>query len=224
MRKMSYIFFIMLVAASLMSGCAKETLPAAEANPPSTPAMTQPLEQALKLSDEELVNNYCAGIDLALADNLLFSQAKDIPSETLYTFFCYITSPSEGSVNIQEQWYNKTDDKYHVPIADIEAVLDRYFDGYHFDPAQLIPYFAEASPPQHDVYQPQTKEIVIGGLGGFGGERFPKLAAKEHLSDDTLKLTVDYYDDQYTEVFYTKAYTIRFTEEGYQYLSIQKVE
>lgn len=221
MRKMSYVFFIMLVAASLMSGCAKEALPAAEANLPSAPAMTQPLEQALKLSDEELVNKYCAGIDLVLKD-LLFSQAKDIPTEDLYTFFCYITNPRKE--NIQEQWYNQAEDNFHVPIADIEAVLDRYFVGCHFDPAQLIPYFAEASPPQRDVYRPETKEIVVGGLGGFGGGRFPKLAAKEQLSDDTLKLTVDYYDDQYTEVFYTKAYTIRFTEEGYQYLSIQKVE
>ncbi|MEM5818241.1 MAG: hypothetical protein AAGU16_10310 [Desulfitobacterium hafniense] len=223
MRKISYALFIMLVAASLMSGCAKEALPSAEANLPSTPAMTQPLEQALKLSDEELANKYCSTIDLVLKD-LLFSQAKDIPTETLYTFFCYITGSGGYSENIQQQWYNQAEDNFHVPIADIEAVLDRYFDGCHFDPAQLIPYFAEASPPQRDVYRPETKEIVVGGLGGFGGGRFPKLAAKEQLSDDTLKLTVDYYDDQYTEVFYTKAYTIRFTEEGYQYLSIQKVE
>ncbi|AFM02429.1 hypothetical protein Desde_4168 [Desulfitobacterium dehalogenans ATCC 51507] len=212
MRKVSYLFLIMLVTASLLSGCAKEDLPVSEANIPSAPAMAQPLAQALKLSDEELVYEYCSGIDLALADNLLFTQAKDIPTETLYIFFCYITSPSEGSENIQEQWHNKTDDKYHVPIADIENVLNRYFDGYHFDPAQI------------DGYQPQTKEIVIGGLGGFGGGRFPKLVSKEQLSDDTLKLTVDYYDFDYTEVFYTKVYTIRFTEEGSQYLSIQKAE
>ena len=210
MRKVSYLFFIMLVAASLMSGCAKEALPAAEANLPGAPTMAQPLEQALKLSDEELANKYCSTIDLVLKD-LLFSQAKDIPTETLYTFFCYITGSGGYSENIQQQWYNQAEDNFHVPIAGIEAVLDRYFDGYHFDPTKL------------DGYQPETKEIVIGGLGGFGGGRFPKLAAKEQLSDDTLKLTVDYYDDQYTEVFYTKAYTIRFTEEGYQYLSIKMV-
>lgn len=42
------------------------------------------------------------------------------------------------------------------------------------------------------------------------------------LNNDTLKLTVDYYDDQYKIVFYTKCYTIRFTANGYQYLSIIK--
>lgn len=212
MGKISYFIFIMLVAASLMSGCTKEASPVSKADPPSAPAMTQPLAQALELSDEELADNYCSGIDLALGDDLLFVQAKDIPTETLYIFFCYITSPSEGSETIQEQWYNKADDKYHVPVADIEDVLNRHFDDYHFDPAQIR------------GYRPETKEIVVGGLGGFGGGRFPKLVAKEQLSDDTLKLTVDYYDDQYTKVYYSKKYTIHFTEEGPQYLSIQKVE
>lgn len=87
MRKVSYIFFIMLVTAGLLSGCARKDSPDPEANLTSAPAMTQSLKQALKLSDAELVEKYCSGIDLVLADNLLFAQAKDIPAETLYIFF-----------------------------------------------------------------------------------------------------------------------------------------
>lgn len=56
-------------------------------------------------------------------------------------------------------------------MADVEEVLNRYFDGINFELAQI------------NGYQAQTKEIVIGG------GRFPKLAEKEQLNNDTLKLT-----------------------------------
>jgi hypothetical protein len=96
-------------------------------------------------------------------------------------------------------------------VADIKEILNRYFDGCNFDPVQVY------------GYQEQTDEIVIGGLSGFGGGRFPKLVKKEQLNDNALKLTVDYYDDQYKTVYYTKVYTIHFTSNGYQYLSIIKI-
>ncbi len=211
MKKAVYLFLLVLITGSLLSGCNKKSTPSANDVPP--PASVPGLEQALKLPDEELLDRYCSGIDLCLGDDLLFAYAKDIPSETLFTFFCYMTSNQYVyERNYQDKkWYSKTDDKYHVPVADIEEVLNRYFDGHNFDPAQI------------DGYQPQAQEIVAGGLSGFGGGRFPKLVAKEQLNSDTLKLTVDYCDPEYENVFYTKAYTLRFTAEGYQYLSIKKV-
>jgi hypothetical protein len=212
MKKIAYGLLLLLISAILLSGCSSQSLPSGNGSPAPAPAGVQGLEQALKLPDEELVDKYCSGLDLCLGDSLLFAEAKDISSETLFTFFCYITSSPEYEENYQDKkWYNKADNNYRVPVADIEEILNRYFDGYNFDPAQI------------DGYQPQTKEIVSGGLGGFGGGRFPQLAQKEQLKNDTLRLTVDYYDDAYKTVFYTKIYTIGFTADGYQYLSIKKV-
>ncbi len=209
MKKVVCFLLLLLVTAGLLSGCGGKSTPGGNGSP--APAGVQGLEQALALPDEKLVNKYCSDVDLCLGDSLLFASAQDISSETLFTFFCYITGSREYGENYQDKWYNKAENKYRVPASDIEAVLNRYFDGIHFDPAQI------------NGYQAQTKEIVTGGLGGFGGARFPKLVQKEQLNNDTLKLMVDYCDDAYKTVLYTKAYTIRFTADGYQYLSIEKV-
>ncbi|NBJ15223.1 MAG: hypothetical protein FNP40_06560 [Dehalobacter sp. 4CP] len=207
MKKVVYVSILLLIFACLLSGCGNKTIPSVNVSPAS--AGNKGLEQALKLADDKLVAEYCSTLDLCLGDNLLFSDAKTISSQTLFTFFCYITN-SYGS-DYQDKWYIKADNNYRVPVADIKEILNQYFDGCNFDPVQVYGYNA------------QTNEIIIGGLSGFGGGRFPKLVKKEQLNNDKLKLTVDYYDDQYKTVFYTKVYTIRFTANGYQYLSINKV-
>ncbi|HHY27014.1 MAG TPA: hypothetical protein GX523_09795 [Desulfitobacterium dehalogenans] len=205
--KRFFCVLILLVIAGLLSGCNNKSLPSVSVSPAA--AGNKGLEQALDLPDDEIVNEYCSTLDLCLGDDLLFTDAKTIPSQTLFTFFCYITN-SYGS-DYQNKWYIKADNNYRVPVADIKEILNRYFDGCNFDPVQI------------DGYLEQTNEIVIGGLSGFGGGRFPTLVKKEQLNNDTLKLKVDYYDDQYKTVFYTKVYTIRFTANGYQYLSIIKI-
>lgn len=218
MKRAYYVFFLLLlITTGLLSGCNSSKNTAPDINRSVLPASTQALEQALKLPDDKLADNYCGGLDLCLGDSLLFTDAKDIPSQTLFTFFCYITSVQNeyggeyGPDYQDKKWYRKADDKYHVPAADIEEVLNRYFEGINFNPTQI------------DYYQAQTKEVVTGGLGGFGGVRFPKVTEKERINNDTLKLTIDYCDDQYQTVFYRKVYTIRFTADTYHYLSIVKV-
>jgi len=210
MTKLFYMVLLILITAGLVLGCSSKNITSVDNFKSS--AVVDPLEQALRLQEDELlVDKLCAGVDLCLGDSLLFDDGKDISSKTLFTFFCYITSSQEYGQDYQNKWENKADNNYRVPVADIKEILNRYFDGINFDPTQI------------DGYQAKTEEIVIGGLGGFGGGRFPKLVKKERQNNDTLKLTVDYYDDQYKTVFYTKAYTIRFTANGYQYLSIKKV-
>jgi len=209
MKNAFHIFLITLTIAGLLLGCSSKNITSVDNSKPSV--LVEPLEQALKLPDDKLVDKFCAGVDLCLGDSLLFDNGKDISSETLFTFFCYITSSQEYGQDYQNKWENKDNNNYRVPVADIKEILNRYFDGINFDSTQI------------NGYQAQTEEIVIGGLGGFGGGRFPELIKKEQLNNDTLKLTVDYYDDQYKTVFYTKAYTIRFTANGYQYLAIKKV-
>jgi len=162
MKKVAHVFLLLLIMTGLLSGCGSKSTPGGNGSP--APAGAQELEQALQLQDDELVIKYCSNLDLCLGDDLLFDKAKDISSETLFTFFCYITN-SYGP-DYQEKWYNKTDDKYHVPVADLEEILNSYFDGINLVPAQI------------NGYQAKTDEIVTGGLSGFGGDRFPKLSEK----------------------------------------------
>ncbi|MCB8818082.1 hypothetical protein [Desulfosporosinus shakirovi] len=108
------------------------------------------------------------------------------------------------------KWYNKADNNFHVPVSEITDILNKYFNGINSDATKI------------NGYNAKTKEIVTG-LQGFGGERFPKLSKKETISDNTLRVTADFYDDTYKNVNYTKVYTICFTASGYQYLSIVKI-
>lgn len=119
--------------------------------------------------------------------------ALSISRKYLKSFFCYITGVRKeyggeyGTDYQDKKWYRKADDKYHVPVADIEEVLNRYFEGINFNPAQI------------DYYQAQTKEVVIGGIGGFGGGRFPKVAEKELIDKEDeneksiLRLVIIFY-------------------------------
>ena len=217
-KRSTWAVALTLVLALLLAGCgttlgvANTTeLPdsaATSTNIPNTSAVIEPLTLALKLPDDQLVNKYCSSIDLVLGDDLLFDQAKDIPSQTLFLFFCYITD-SYGP-NYQERWFDKSDQKFHVPVADLQEVLNQYFDGINLVPHQI------------GGYQEKANEVVMDTLNGFGGGRFPKLVKKEVINHNTLILTVDYYNDSYTKINYTKTYTIRFTDDGYRYLSIKK--
>lgn len=92
-----------------------------------------------------------------------------------------------------------------MPVPDLQEVLNQYFDGINLVPSQI------------GGYKEKTNEIVRSGLSGFGGERFPKIVKKETVNNNTLILTVDYCDDAYKKVNYTKTYTIRFRDDGYEY-------
>lgn len=169
------------------------------------------IDQILKYSDDTLLNKYVTGVDLCLCDQLLFTDAKDIPSKTLFAFFEYITSSNEYPEDYQERWYNKNDNDYVVPVSDVTAIVDKYFDSVQFDARKL-----------DSMYDSKTDQITVLSLSGFGGERFPRLIQKKRLDYNTLKLTVGFYDDSYTEVQYIKVFTIRFDAQGYQYIKISK--
>lgn len=171
------------------------------------------MQKALAMSDGQLADDL-AGLDLCLCDNLLFTDAKQIPSETLYTFFNYVVSGSDiYPKNYADKWFDKSKNVYVIPAAEVEKVIGAYFEDAKFEPAKL---------PKVYGYDPQRQVFVNEMIGGFGGGRFPKIAQKQIVSPDTLKITVDYFDQNYKTVEYTKVYTIRYSNTGYKYLSIVK--
>ena len=138
-----------------------------------------------------------------------FANSKNISSETLFVFFSYITSSNEYPKNYCLRWYNSKEKKFHIPVTDIIKVLNKYFDGINFNPAEI------------EGYNNKTKTIDRI-IDGFGGARFPKLSKKEVVSNNTLKITIDYYDPDYKKISYTNIYIIRYTDDEYKYLSIAR--
>jgi len=168
-------------------------------------AMPAAMRKALRMSNSQWEDKL-GDLDLCVGD-LVFTDSKKISSDTLFTFFSYITQSSEYPKNYINRWYSKKDKKYHVPVSDILKVLNKYFNGANFNPAKIYGYNKE------------TKKIDCI-VDGFGGGRFPKLSGKTIVSNNTLRITIKYYDEFYKKVEFTKGYTIRYSNTGYKYLSI----
>lgn len=183
--------------------------------------MPKAMQKALKMSNQQWVQKL-AGLDCNVMDyskdlngsdhDFTFESSKNISSEMLFVFFSYVTG-CEGERyprNYSLKWYDEKDKKFHIPVSDIVAVLDTYFNGVNFDPTKI------------NGYNEKTNTID-GIIDGFGGANYPKFIKEEVLSNNALRITVRYYtSDDYKSVRYTKEYTIRYTDGGYKYLSIIK--
>lgn len=159
------------------------------------------------LSDTELIGRYIEGLDIAVGDDLLFTDPATIPSQTLLMFFCCVTDQNE-TVN-SSRWIDQEDGQFHIPLSEIETTVRQYLgDKARLDPTQITGYDAV------------KREVVTPIFAGFGGARFIKLTGKEIVAKDTFSLTAGFYDESYKTLLCTKVYTIRVTDTGYQYLSI----
>jgi hypothetical protein len=201
-----------VLSSSSQTESSSDIASAASASVESSSAITEShpkmMEDALNLSVKDTQTKY-EGIDICIG-NLVFDDAKKVPSETLFTFFCYITSASgEYPDGYITKWYNKKTQKYNVPVSDIDAVLNKYFDGVKFDATKIHGYNAKT-------------KAVESFIDGFGGGRFAKLVSRDIVSKDTLKIKVDFYDDQYKKVEFSKTYTIKYTDTTYKYQSIKE--
>jgi len=220
------ICLILLLAMALFSGCA-------ENNPSTTPNISSQenskssggsqaeltdnqtlvfMQDIQKLSDQELLDKYINGLDICLIgeNELIFENPDEISSETLYMFYLYTLNNGDDSKykEYERQWLKK-DNQFHIPIKDIKAVLDRYFEHYLLDPTKI------------HGYSTSEDAVVTPTISGFGGCRFTKVKDKE-FDHDKLTLLVDFYDESYQKVHYSKEYLIRFYETVYYLLSVIK--
>lgn len=169
------------------------------------------MQKILKMSDKEFSDMF-GDIDLCLGGNFLFENAKTLTADQLMTFYIYITQTDEFDKNYLGK-YNIRDNSYTIPISEIQSVIDRYFDGGEFDAGKLT---------IKNDYNASDGKVTVN-ITGCSGTRFPRVSIKEFLSDDTLKVSVDFYTDKsYNEISYTNIYTIRYSDTGYKYMSIIK--
>jgi len=218
------ICIILLLAITLLCGCTDkknsttipDNLKHESTNVPDN--STQPvessenqvpafMEEIKNLSDEELLYKYVNGLEIAL--ELIFEDPDEIPSDTLFMFFLYSLDTDNYYEEYEKLWYNEKDNKFHIPIKDIETQLDRYFEHYSLDPTKIYGYSASEN------------AVVINTITGFGGDVFTKVKDKK-FDYDKLTLVVDFYDSSFQNIIETKEYVFRFYETGYYLLSVTK--
>ncbi|MBM7866902.1 hypothetical protein GTO89_04645 [Heliobacterium gestii] len=169
--------------------------------------------------DTPFVSRYIEALDICLSGNneLIFTKSEGIPSEQLYIFAIYAIdqeffarhSPNE-STSSGDAFFDRKDRKYHIPVPTIHNVLDRYFEKTIFDPTKI------------DGYDPAKNEIVTKIFAGFGGARNIKVSKVEQISNDSIRITADFYNMDNSMVIYRKIYTMKHTANGWKYISITK--
>jgi hypothetical protein len=203
--------------SSVKTGSAQSTSAISSRSQNVSATMPESMKKALEMTDKQWADKL-GNLDLNVYDynkynqkdcDLTFFNSDAIPTETLFMFFCYMVQSNEYPKNYYLKWYDQKEKNFYIPVVDITNTLNRYFEHVSFDPNKI------------DAYDSKTKTINHF-IDGFGGANFPRFSKKEIISNDTLKVTISYYDPDYKEIQYSKVYTVRFTNDGYKYLSISK--
>lgn len=157
-------------------------------------------------------------LDLCLIGDyeLVFNDSSEINANCLWMFFQYINS-HENLYDIQE-FYDKESDLFYFPTDLIQKTVEKYFVNLpKIDFGQIYNVI-------YDLFNEEGDKIIAKDYGGFGGARLEKFIKKEKVNENVYKFTVDYYEsEEKIRVSYRKIYTIKINDQGYQYLSIEKI-
>ena len=201
---------ILLVGTSFTAVSCTKASPAAQTAQKTMGAMPKMMKRMLSMPKQKLADNF-SGLDLCLGESLYFTDSKNISSETLFTYFSYIVGQGDSFIyprDYDKRWFSQKDQQYHVPVADIVKVLNRYFVAVKFDPTKILGYNKKT-------------EKIDRLVDGFGGGRLPRMAAIKRISRDTLKITVNYMNmDDSKKIEYSVTYTVLYNDTGYKYRSI----
>jgi hypothetical protein len=173
-------------------------------------AMPKEMQVFSKSSDSQLIGK--------LENYVLFSNSKNLRNYNLLDLYLDIVNNSEYPKNYIDKWYNKQDKKYHIPVDEIKQVLVKYLDYVNFTPSD----FDTSSENGINEYDAKANQIVIY-INPSNEKRTCKVLQKEQLSDDTMKITILYDVTAYgDEDEYKIAFILKFSDNGFKYLSIVK--
>lgn len=183
----------------------------------NNPSSNQPVVYPDNQTDDEILAKYCVNLDLCLIGDyeLVFNDSSEISANCLWMFFQYITG-HENLYDIQK-YYNKENGLFYIPTDLIQKTVEKYFVN--------LPKidFGKIYNVIYDQFN-EEEQIITKDYGGFGGARFEKFIKKEKVNENVYKFTVDYYEsEEKIKVSYRKIYTIKIDDQGYQYISIEKI-
>ncbi|GMQ55708.1 hypothetical protein AN1V17_01000 [Vallitalea sediminicola] len=216
MKKLSILFVTMLIAVLLCSCSSKTDTSDSDLLEPDLDVNTpEYMKEIENMSDEDFLYNYIDGLDVCC--DLNFGDASEISSDDLFTFFLYSLFIDEASYEEYEnKWFDKELSMFVIPEEDITSQLDRYFKDYDFNISKVDKMAAK-------YYDESKKAIIISMIDGFGGARFTKIIDRS-IDGNVVSVTVEFYDENYKELFETKTYEIEFHDNGYYLLKIETKE
>lgn len=166
-----------------------------------TPILTPAENFVNSVTDDQLDSIIFKSVGI-VAPYRPFSAVEEITSSSLFNFFTGIDG--------MDQWYNKEEHVYYVPVKSITAVLDQYFDSYTFDPAIFGPDFDEEN------------NIIRVRAYGYDWNYESTVENKKAISDNLVQIDMgfieSYIKDQ-TEPTFRMRLTIKITDDGYKYIS-----
>ncbi|GMQ62466.1 hypothetical protein [Vallitalea maricola] len=216
MKKLSILVVTMLIAVLLCSCISKTDTSGSDLQEPNSDVNTpEYIKDIENMSDEDFLYNYINGLEVAC--NLNFGDASEISSDDLFTFFLYSLFIDEISYEeYNNKWFDNELNMFVIPEEDITSQLDRYFKGYDFDITKVEKLAAK-------YYDESKNAILISIIDGFGGERFTKIIDRS-MDGNVVSITVEFYDEDYKELFETKTYEIEFHDNEYYLLKIETIE
>jgi len=117
------------------------------------PTLTPAQRYLRDTPDADILAHFVKSVDIGTGANFAFSTPAEITSDDLYRF-AVIYGDFDGGM----AWYNREDQKFYIPLADITDCLDAYLTGYVFVPEEVM----------YVVYD-QENERFITEATGFGG-------------------------------------------------------
>ena len=139
---------------------------------------------------------------------------KDLTAENLVLFFEFAINRLYGAEHYQT-WYNADTKLYHIPVADIQEIVETYFG---FDCTeklkQLSAYDKSQTVLNDSLYDGEKNQIVLRHMGGFGGDGLFPVVAQVVKDGSTIGIVVDYYGYTYTSRILTRVYIV--TDENPQ--------
>jgi len=106
------------------------------------------------------------------------------------------------------EWYDQTTDQYVIPLMDLQAILDTYFENCRFDPDSLARYAS---------YDEANAVFTAKALGFSTGSAEYTLISAEELDIETVQVVME---DSVTGNLATA--TAKVTENGVRFLSCIK--
>lgn len=140
-----------------------------------------------------------------------FAAASELSSDDLYNFFLNVF---ESDISMPP-CFQESDQNYHIPVQTVTDTLDRYFEGYHFNPTQVTLL---------DAYNAQENAFIQADVVGFGlGPSWLEITKKEAISSDMVQLkAIDYNkadDPESNEISASYTLVLKITQDGYRYVS-----
>lgn len=135
-------------------------------------------------SRENVASHFVTATYISTDGILGFSQVSEISTNELFRFAVLVNS--SGGI----QWYDQQLNAYFIPVDDICNLLDKYFEGYVFNPSELTMYAS------YDADQDAFLSDALGFGTGSANFSLINIVAIDHenieveFADDTTTMRV----------------------------------